>query len=130
MMPERIGEGTTSRGTPGRQIDEFAHEARRHSTLGTAGHLRSGHVAGCRDGRSERQLGSAACDAAREQRQRLVENLQKFDLVYSADQQRALRDLDRRINELEPARQAQYLAALRRYHNWLDELARYRAGCD
>jgi hypothetical protein len=57
-----------------------------------------------------------------QQRQRLVENLQKFDLVYSADQQRSLRDLDRRIHELEPARQAQYLAALRRYRNWLDGL--------
>ncbi len=30
------------------------------------------------------------------ERQRLIENLQKFDLVYSPDQQRALRDLDRR----------------------------------
>ena len=58
----------------------------------------------------------------REERQRLVENLQKFDLVYSPDQQRALRDLDRGINELEPARQAQYLMALHRYHNWLDSL--------
>jgi hypothetical protein len=58
----------------------------------------------------------------RQERQRLVENLQKFDLVYSSDQQRALRELDRRINELEPARQAQYLAALRRYHDWLGSL--------
>ena len=56
------------------------------------------------------------------ERQRLAENLKKFDLVYSPDQQRALRDLDRRINELEPARQAQYLSALRHYHNWLDSL--------
>ena len=58
----------------------------------------------------------------KQQRQRLVDNLQKFDLVYSVDQQQALRDLDRRINELDPARQAQYLAVLRRYHNWLDSL--------
>lgn len=56
------------------------------------------------------------------ERQRLVENLKKFDLVYSPDQQRALRELDRRINELEPARQAQYLSALRRYRNWLESL--------
>jgi hypothetical protein len=57
-----------------------------------------------------------------EERQRLVENLRKFDLVYSPEQQQALRELDRQINELDPARQAQYLAALRRYHNWLNQL--------
>jgi hypothetical protein len=56
------------------------------------------------------------------ERQRLVENLQKFDMLYSADQQQILRDLDHRFNELDPERQAQYLAALRRYHNWLHQL--------
>jgi hypothetical protein len=56
------------------------------------------------------------------ERQRLVENLQKFDLVYTPDQKRSLRDLDRRINELDPAQRTQYLSALRRYHNWLDTL--------
>ena len=57
-----------------------------------------------------------------EARQRLVENLQKFDLRYSPDQQRGLRDLDRRINELDSTQKAQYLATAHRYHNWLDSL--------
>jgi hypothetical protein len=57
-----------------------------------------------------------------EARQRLVENLQKFDLLYLPEQQRALRELDRRINELDPTQQAQYLATAHRYHNWLDSL--------
>lgn len=55
-------------------------------------------------------------------RQRLVENLRKFDLVYAADQQKALRDLDRQVNDLDPGRRAHYLAALHRYHDWLDAL--------
>ncbi len=54
--------------------------------------------------------------------QRLVENLQKFDLLYSPEQQRTLRDLDRRINELDSTQQVLYLATARRYHNWLDSL--------
>jgi hypothetical protein len=58
----------------------------------------------------------------REERQRLIENLRKFDLIYTREQQQDLRDLDRRINDLDPARQAQYLTALRRYHNWLNLL--------
>jgi hypothetical protein len=57
-----------------------------------------------------------------EARQRLVENLQKFDLLYSSEQQRSLRDLDRRINELDPTQQVQYLATAHRYHNWLSSL--------
>ena len=56
------------------------------------------------------------------ERQRLDENLRKFDLLYSPGQQQSLRDLDRRINEIEPTRQAEYLAALHRYHNWLNLL--------
>jgi hypothetical protein len=56
------------------------------------------------------------------ERARLAENLRKFDLVYSQEQQQAIRELDRRINELDPASQVQYLAALRRYHNWLNLL--------
>jgi hypothetical protein len=58
----------------------------------------------------------------KEARHRLVENLQKFDLLYSAEQQRALRELDRRINELESPQQVQYLSTAHRYHNWLDSL--------
>jgi hypothetical protein len=62
------------------------------------------------------------------ERQRLVDNLQKFDLVFSAAQQEALRDLDRKINELDPARKAQYLSTLRRYHNWLNQLPEIKQG--
>jgi hypothetical protein len=58
-----------------------------------------------------------------EERQRLVENLRKFDLLYVAREQQAIRELDRRLDELEPDRRAQYLAVLRRYHNWLNKLA-------
>jgi len=56
------------------------------------------------------------------ERQRLDENLRRFDLLYSPDQQQHLRDLDRRVNESEPTRQVEYRAALRRYHNWLNLL--------
>jgi hypothetical protein len=58
----------------------------------------------------------------RDQRAKLVENLQKFDLVLTAEQRKSLRELDRRIAELPPDQQADYLAALRRYHNWLNRL--------
>jgi len=57
-----------------------------------------------------------------EQRKKLVETLKKFDLLYTREQQQALRDLDQRINELEPAMQLEYFAVLRRYHNWLNRL--------
>ncbi|MFI5460379.1 MAG: hypothetical protein ACHRXM_33600 [Isosphaerales bacterium] len=57
-----------------------------------------------------------------EQRLKLVETLKKFDLIYTREQQQALRDLDRRLNELEPAEQIKYFAVLRRYHNWLNRL--------
>ena len=57
-----------------------------------------------------------------EQRQKLAETLKKFDLLYTHDQQRALRDLDRRLDELEPAKRTEYFAVLRHYHNWLNRL--------
>jgi hypothetical protein len=57
-----------------------------------------------------------------DQRAKLVENLKKFDLVLTSDQQTALRDLDRRIFELPLDQQAEYLTALRRFHNWLNRL--------
>jgi len=57
-----------------------------------------------------------------EQRQKLVETLKKFDLLYTPAQQQALRELDRRLDELEPAKRIEYFAVLRRYHNWLDRL--------
>jgi hypothetical protein len=56
------------------------------------------------------------------ERQRLVENLQKFNVLYSPEQQQALRGLDSRINELGPAQRVQYRATARRYHNWLESL--------
>jgi hypothetical protein len=56
------------------------------------------------------------------ERKRLDESLRRFDLLYSADQQQSLRDLDRRINEFEPPRRAELVAALHRYHNWLNLL--------
>jgi hypothetical protein len=58
----------------------------------------------------------------RQERQRLIDNLQKFDLIYTVDEQSALRDLDRKINELDPVRRAQYVRALRTYHNWFNRL--------
>jgi hypothetical protein len=61
-----------------------------------------------------------------EQRSKLMQNLRRFDLELTPEKQRALRDLDRRITELEPARQAEYLAVLRRYHNWLSHLPENR----
>jgi hypothetical protein len=57
-----------------------------------------------------------------EERQRLVDNLRKFDLVYVPREQQAVRELDRRLDELEPDRKVQYFAVLRRYHNWLNKL--------
>jgi hypothetical protein len=53
-----------------------------------------------------------------EQRTKLVDAIKKFDLLYTQEQQQKLRDLDRRINELESSKQVEYLSVLRRYHNW------------
>lgn len=57
-----------------------------------------------------------------DRRARLVENIKKFDLVFSGSQQASLRDLDRRINELPGESRAHYLEVLTRYHNWLNQL--------
>ena len=57
-----------------------------------------------------------------ERRAKLVENLKKFDLLYSRSQQETLRQLDRKIYELPAETRTQYLAALARYHNWLNQL--------
>jgi hypothetical protein len=62
----------------------------------------------------------------RAQRLKLIENLRRFDLVLRPEQQKALRDLDRRIAELPPAQRVQYLSALHRYSNWLDHLPENR----
>ena len=59
---------------------------------------------------------------AGERRAKLVENLKKFDLLYSRQKQDSLRELDRRIHDLPPEQRAHYLDVLRRYHNWLNQL--------
>jgi hypothetical protein len=57
-----------------------------------------------------------------ERRAKLVENLKKFDLLYSARQQNSLRELDRKIHSLPAESREHYLAVLSRYHNWLNQL--------
>jgi hypothetical protein len=57
-----------------------------------------------------------------EQRQKLLKTLQRFDLELSAEKRQLVRDLDRQIAELDPARQAEYRAVLRRYHTWFEHL--------
>jgi hypothetical protein len=61
-----------------------------------------------------------------DQRQKLSESLKKFDLLYTPAQQESIRDLDRRLNELDPAKRSEYFAVLRRYHNWLNRLPEKR----
>jgi hypothetical protein len=55
-------------------------------------------------------------------RAKLVENLNKFDLLYSRLQQDSLRELDRKIHELPAESRAHHLSVLNRYHNWLNQL--------
>jgi hypothetical protein len=55
------------------------------------------------------------------QRTKLADNLKLFDRL-APEQQKAIRNLDRRITELDRSQQLQYLAAMRRYHNWLGSL--------
>jgi hypothetical protein len=74
------------------------------------------------------QNGARLRGLPREQRLKLIENLRRFDLVLRPEQQKALRDLDRRIAELPPAQRVQYLAALQRYSNWLNHLPENRRG--
>lgn len=57
-----------------------------------------------------------------EERKKLVDNLLRFDAVLTLDQKRAVEELDRKIHELPDAQQSEYLATLRRYHNWLARL--------
>jgi len=61
-----------------------------------------------------------------EQRTKLLQNLRRFDLELTAEKQQAIRDLDRRIAQLAPDRQFEYLAVLRRYHNWFSRLPENR----
>jgi hypothetical protein len=57
-----------------------------------------------------------------EQRTRLLKNLRRFELELTPEKQRAIRELDRHIAELDVAEQSQYFAVLRRYHSWLNGL--------
>ena len=62
------------------------------------------------------------CALPSDRRAKLIENINKFDLVYTSEQQASLRELDRRINELPPQTRAEYLGVLSRYHHWLSQL--------
>jgi hypothetical protein len=57
-----------------------------------------------------------------ERRAKLVENLKKFDLLYSRSKQDSLREIDRKINALPSESRTHYLAVLARYHHWLNQL--------
>jgi hypothetical protein len=57
-----------------------------------------------------------------DRRAKLVENIKKFDLLYTRQQQESLRELDRRINELSGESRDHYLDVLSRYHIWLNQL--------
>jgi hypothetical protein len=57
-----------------------------------------------------------------QERSDLVDSLRRFDLQLSPQQQRAIRSLDEQVSKLPPKEKTGYLAALRRYHNWLDSL--------
>ena len=62
----------------------------------------------------------------RAERQRLWENLQRFDKLRPADQEIA-RELDRRIAAIDnPGLKAHYLSVLRRYHLWFEGLPQAR----
>jgi hypothetical protein len=61
-----------------------------------------------------------------DQRERLLGNLRRFDLELTPEQQTAARALDSRLAEMIPEQRAQYLAALRRYHDWLNSLPENR----
>jgi Protein of unknown function (DUF3106) len=60
------------------------------------------------------------------ERKRLLDNLRDFDLKLTAEQQAAVRDLDRRLSALSPEQRAQYRTVLRRYHAWLNSLPEQR----
>jgi hypothetical protein len=57
-----------------------------------------------------------------EQRAKLLQNLERFDLQLTPEKRQAVRELDRRLAELPPAQQSEYRAVLRRFHTWLARL--------
>ncbi len=61
-----------------------------------------------------------------DQRSKLIQNLRKFDLELPPEKQAAIREMDRRIGEMEPEQQGRYFSVLRRYHDWLNSLPETR----
>ena len=59
---------------------------------------------------------------ADERRAKLVENLKKFDLLYSRPQQDLSASSTEKSTSSRPTRAAHYLGVLARYHNWLNQL--------
>ena len=57
-----------------------------------------------------------------QQRTELADALKQFDLQLTPDQQKSIREIDQQISKLSAEDKVHYLAALRRYHNWLDSL--------
>ena len=57
----------------------------------------------------------------REQRQILAANLERFDSLPDSEK-RAIRELDRTIESLDPADRSRYHGVLRRYHTWFSNL--------
>lgn len=53
---------------------------------------------------------------------RVLQSLRKFELQLPPDKQQEIRELDRRIAELNSQAQGRYYWVLRRYHHWLNSL--------
>ena len=74
--------------------------------------------------------GAATLDAGRARffqksqadREQLREALRRFDMRLNAQEQGAVRDIDARLNAMPQDERDEYLAVLRRYHNWLHQL--------
>ena len=122
MMPARIGESMTSSTYRADRSMSLDMRRRMHSFLGPAGHLRPGHDAGCRDRRSERQLGSATRDASSSSDsdwlktfRNSTSSIQRTSNGLSAISTAGSTNSTRRSR---PSISRQ----LRRYHNWLDSL--------
>lgn len=74
--------------------------------------------------------GAATIDAGRArfatktpaERDQLRESLRRFDMRLNPDEQRAAREIDARLRAMTADDRDDYLAVLRRYHNWLHQL--------
>lgn len=56
------------------------------------------------------------------ERDKIRESLRRFDMMLNADEQRAARALDDRLNAMPEDERDEYLLVLRRYHAWLRSL--------